>query len=95
LATVRSKKEYFEVMKQLLDNGKREFMFSSSSASSSSGSHAPLGNKNEDDCYGILPSLQNPYKKRVFSRLLGSPVLSPSFRPSLFDFQTLFPGLLL
>jgi hypothetical protein len=46
-------------MKQLLDGGKGEFMFSSSSASLSLGSYTPLGNENEDNCYGILPSLQN------------------------------------
>jgi hypothetical protein len=46
-------------MKQLLDSGKGEFMFSSSSASLSLGSYTPLGNENEDDCYDILPSLQN------------------------------------
>jgi hypothetical protein len=56
-------------MKQLLDGGKGEFMFSSSSASLSLGSYTPLGNENEDNCYGILPSLQNPLKKnsRSFS----------------------------
>jgi len=59
LATAKSKEEYFEVMKQLLDSGKGEFMFSSSSASLSLGSYTPLGNENEDDCYDILPSLQN------------------------------------
>ena len=46
-------------MKQLLDNEKGEFLISSST-SSSSGSYTPLGDENEDDCYGILPSLQNP-----------------------------------
>ena len=60
LATAKSKKEYFEVMKKLLDSGKGEFMFSSSPASSSSRSYTPLGNENEDNCYDILPSLQNP-----------------------------------
>jgi len=59
LATAKSKEEYFEVMKQLLDSGKGEFLFSSSSASLSLGSYTPLGNDNEDDCYDILPSLQN------------------------------------
>jgi hypothetical protein len=60
LATAKSKEECFEVMKQLLNSGKGEFMFSSSSASSSSGSYTSLSNENEDNCYGILPSLQNP-----------------------------------
>jgi hypothetical protein len=60
LATAKSKKEYFEVMKKLLDSGKGEFMFSSSPASSSSRSYTPLGNENKDDCYDILPYLQNP-----------------------------------
>jgi hypothetical protein len=60
LATAKSKKEYFEVMKKLLDSGKGEFMFFSFPASSSSGSYTPLGNENEDNCYDILPSLQNP-----------------------------------
>ena len=46
-------------MKQLLDSGKGEFLFSSSSASLSLGSYTPLGNDNEDDWYDILPSLQN------------------------------------
>jgi hypothetical protein len=83
-------------MKQLLDSGKIKFMFSSSSASLSLGSYNPLGNENEDNCYGILPSLQNPSKKNIFKVffLLGLPVLSSSFRPSLFHFQTLFPYLL-
>jgi hypothetical protein len=62
LATAKSKEEYFEVMKQLLDNEKGEFLISSST-SSSSGSYTPLGDENEDDCYGILPSIQNPLKK--------------------------------
>jgi hypothetical protein len=60
LATAKSKEEYFEVMKQLIDNGKREFMFSYSSAFSSLRSYTPLNNENEGDCYGILQSLQNP-----------------------------------
>jgi hypothetical protein len=63
LATAKSKEEYFEVMKQLLYNEKREFLISSST-SSSSGSYTPLGDENEDDCYGILPFLQNPFKKK-------------------------------
>jgi len=60
LATAKSKEECFEVMKLLLNSGKGEFMFSSSSASSSSGSYTSLSNENEDNCYGILQSLQNP-----------------------------------
>jgi hypothetical protein len=68
LATSKSKEEYFEVMKQLLNNGKGEFLFSSSSASLSLGSYTPLGNENEDDCYGILLSLQIHKKKKLFSR---------------------------
>jgi len=54
-------------MKQLLNNGKGEFLFSSSSASLSLGSYTLLSNENEDDYYGILPSLQI-HKKKLFSR---------------------------
>jgi hypothetical protein len=42
LATAKSKEKCFEVMKKLLNSGKGEFMFSSSSASSSSGLYTPL-----------------------------------------------------
>jgi hypothetical protein len=58
LATAKSKEEYFEVMRQLINNEKGEFLISSST-SSSSGSYTSLGDENKDDCYGILPSLQN------------------------------------
>jgi hypothetical protein len=64
-------------MKQHFDSGKGDFMFSSSSTSSSSGSYTPLGNKNKDDCYSILPSLQT-HKKKYFQELLGLPVLNSS-----------------
>jgi len=56
LATAKSKDEYFEIMKQLLDSGKREFLLSSLT-SSFSGSYTPLGDANEDDYYGIMSSL--------------------------------------
>jgi len=57
LPNAKSKEEYFQVMKQLLDSGKGEFLISSS-AISSSASYTPLGDENEDDCCDILLSLQ-------------------------------------
>jgi len=59
LATAKSKEEYFEVMKQLFDIRKGEFLISSST-SSFSGLYTSLGDENEDDYYGIMSSLQNP-----------------------------------
>jgi hypothetical protein len=53
--------DYFKVEnKSFKYSGKWEFIFSSSSALSSLGSYTPLSDENEDDCYDILPSLQNP-----------------------------------
>jgi len=68
LASAKSKEEYFQVMKQLLDSEKGEFLISSS------GSYTPLGDENEDDCYGILPSLQNHLKTRVFRLTCFEPI---------------------
>jgi hypothetical protein len=64
-STAKSKEEYFEVMKQHFDSGKGDFMFSSSSASSSSGSYTPLSNKNKDDYYTSY-HLYKPIKKSIF-----------------------------
>jgi len=76
-------------MKQLLNNGKGEFLFSSSSASLSLGSYTPLGNENEDDCYGILPSLQI-HKKKIIFKILGSPVLSLLLGPVFLFLNSFF-----
>jgi len=62
LAVTKSKKEYFVIIKQLLQSNKNiNSTSSSSSSSSSSCSVIGLADDNKDDYYDILPHIQNSY----------------------------------
>jgi hypothetical protein len=57
LASARTKEEYLQIVQGIIQSQDPKTVLSQSSSSGSTSPAISLGNDNEDDCFGILPSI--------------------------------------
>jgi hypothetical protein len=58
LASARTEEEYLQIVQGIIQSQDPETVLSQSSSSGSTSPAISLGNDNEDDCFGILPSIK-------------------------------------